>query len=116
MIQPTVAGVPIRKNCPLDRLFRLLAGEWTPHVIWVLGTAGPTRFNDLQRLVEGISPKVLTERLRLLEAAGIVERHAEAAVPPKVTYSLSDKGGSLHKAIKGMEATASALFDEEQDR
>ena len=105
MDQPDI-GVSIEKNCPLDRLFRLLSGEWTPHVIWVLGTYGPTRYNELQRQVEGISHKVLTERLRLLEAEGVLARQEEKTVPPKVTYSLTDKGTAVHHAIKQMEPIA----------
>ncbi|MEM6461245.1 MAG: helix-turn-helix domain-containing protein [Pseudomonadota bacterium] len=114
MSEPSVNGDPIRQNCALDRVFKLLAGEWMPQVIWTLGTNGPTRFNDLQRLVEGISPKVLTERLRLLEAEQVVGRHQEPTVPPKVTYSLTAKGQSLHESFKVMEKSASDWFDEDR--
>lgn len=100
----------IPKNCPLDRVFRLLAGEWTPHVIWVLGTQGETRFNDLQREVEGISPKVLTDRVRMLENEGVVERKEEPTVPPRVSYKLTAKGQALHQAIVMMEKAANEWF------
>lgn len=115
MNQSAVTGMPIRNNCPLHRVFKLLAGEWTPSVVWCLGVYGPTRFNELQRLVDGISPKVLTERLRLLEGEGIVKRFQEGTVPPKVTYSLTEKGLSLHESMKVMEETALDWFSENED-
>ncbi len=54
----------IEAGCPLERTLRLLWREWTPHILWVLGQSGPTSFGDLRRRLDGISPKVLTERLR----------------------------------------------------
>lgn len=91
--------------CRLDWLFRLLAGQWVPHIVWVLGTHGGTRFGALQRLVPGISSKVLTERLRFLENEGILDRHQEPTVPPRVTYSLTTKGERLHNSIKAIETS-----------
>lgn len=110
MCREICTGAKIQKNCPLDRLFRLLAGEWTPHIVWALGTNGPTRFGNLQRAVEGISPKVLTERLRMLEEEAVLTRHEENTVPPKVTYTLTEKGSALHSAIKHMEPFAEDWF------
>lgn len=115
MNQSAVTNMSVHNNCPLHRLFKLLSGEWTPSVVWCLGMKGPTRFNELQRMLDGISPKVLTERLRLLESKGVVERYQEATVPPKVTYSLSEKGRSLHESMKVMEETALAWFDDKDE-
>lgn len=97
-------GLP--KGCPLDRVFRLLSGEWTTHIIWVLGTNGPTRHGGLRRLVEGISSKVLTDRLRMLEAEGVVFRDYEPTVPPKVTYGLTEAGAELDQALRELEKLA----------
>jgi len=82
-------------GCPMDALLRLLMGPWTTYILWVLRTHGPTRFGALKRHVAGVSAKMLTERLRLLEAAGVVARSYEATIPPQVTYSLTKRGAEL---------------------
>ncbi|TQV78034.1 helix-turn-helix transcriptional regulator [Exilibacterium tricleocarpae] len=96
----------IPKGCPLDRVFRLLSGEWTTHILWVLSQNGPTRHGELRRLVEGISSKVLTDRLRMLEANDVVFRDYEPTVPPKVTYGLTAVGKELDQALRAMQAIA----------
>jgi DNA-binding HxlR family transcriptional regulator len=90
----------LSSGCPADRVLRLIWGEWVTHILWVLGNHGPTRFGQLRRLVEGISPKVLTDRLRQLEANGMVDRHYEPTVPPQVTYSLTPRGHELDQALR----------------
>ena len=100
------AGIP--QGCPLDQVLRLLSGEWTTHILWVLSTSGPTRHGELRRRIGGISSKVMTDRLRLLEAEGIVFRDYEPTVPPKVTYGLTDRGRTLDQALRAMEQVAVA--------
>jgi DNA-binding HxlR family transcriptional regulator len=75
-------------GCPANHVLRLVWGEWITHILWVLGTNGPTRFREVRRLVAGISPKVLTHRLRRLEATGLVHRDYTPTVPPQVTLAL----------------------------
>lgn len=98
------AAIP--KGCPLDQMFRLLSGEWTTHILWVLSNNGPTRHGVLRRLVDGISSKVLTDRLRMLETEGIVFRDYEPTVPPKVTYGLTERGAELDDALRSIETIA----------
>ena len=92
----------ISRGCPLDKVLRLLSGEWTTHILWVLSNNGPTRHGELRRLVDGISSKVLTDRLRMLEAEGVVFRDYEPTVPPKVTYGLTDLGRDVDGALSAM--------------
>lgn len=99
-------GARRRRENPYNHVLRPLSGEWTAHVLWVLSNNGPTRYGELKRRVEGISGKVLTDRLRMLEAEGIVIRDYEATIPPKVTYSLSEQGRELDQALKAMAAVA----------
>ena len=73
--------------CAMGSLLRVLAGPWTLHIVWILTSDGPTRFGSLRQKITGISAKVLTERLRLLESEGFVHRQYEAVIPPKVTYA-----------------------------
>ncbi len=100
------SGSAISKGCQLDIVFRLMSGEWTPHILWVLSNNGPTRHGELRRRVEGISSKVMTDRLRMLEAEGIVFRHYEPTIPPEVTYGLTELGAELDQALRSMENIA----------
>lgn len=87
------------KGCPMDSLLRLLMGPWTSYILWVLRSGGPTRFGELRRRVPGISAKVLTERLRMLEGAGVVYRRYEPTIPPQVTYGLAPRGEELREVL-----------------
>lgn len=100
-VRSSDAAIP--RGCPLDKALRLLSGEWTTHILWALSNNGPTRHGELRRLVDGISSKVLTERLRMLEAEGVVFRHYEPTVPPKVTYGLTDTGRHVDKALRAIQ-------------
>src|SRR5215472_18292193 len=82
-------------SCPMDFILRMLMGPWTTYVIYNLKTYGPQRFGELKRRVGAISAKMLTERLRTLEGAGLVSRDYEATIPPKVTYALTRRGHEL---------------------
>lgn len=102
-------GTGIPRGCPLDRVLRLLSGEWTGHILWVLSRNGPTRHGELRRLIEGISSKVLTDRLRMLETENLIFRDYEPTVPPKVTYGLTDLGREVDLALRAMETVAEKL-------
>ena len=82
-------------SCPMDFILRMLMGPWTTYIVYNLRTYGPQRFGELKRRVSGVSAKMLTERLRTLEGAGLVKREYEATIPPKVTYSLTPRGHEL---------------------
>lgn len=93
-------------GCPLDDLLRLLGRQWTPHILWNLSQAGPTRFGELRRRLGGASAKVLTERLRSLEAADVIYREHVPTVPPKVTYGLTERGNDLACLLSGLDRVA----------
>jgi len=97
---------PTKTECPMDLLLRLLMGPWTTYIIWVLRSRGPQRFGELKRGVPGISAKVLTDRLRMLEEARIVHRHYEATIPPSVTYSLTTRGEELREILDRLSEVA----------
>ena len=90
-----------RKLCPVDQTARIIGNKWTPLIIRDLAT-GQKRFNELERSLEGISPKTLSERLRRLEAEGMVTRRCFAEVPPRVEYTLTEKGSALVPVIESM--------------
>lgn len=93
----------IGMSCKADVLLRKLWGQWKTHVIYVLGEKKACRFGVLRRMVTGISPKVLTQRLRELEADGLVWREQENTIPPKVTYGLTETGLAVHAILKDVE-------------
>lgn len=88
--------------CPMDAILRLLMGPWTTYIIWVLSTQGPQRFGALKRAVPGISTRVLTERLRMLERAGVVWREQSQTIPPAVTYGLTERGRELTQVLDAL--------------
>lgn len=87
------------KCCPLETLLGYISGQWTLYILWILSTKGPLRFGVLKREVNGISTKVLTARLRLLEAEGFVHRDHKPTIPPQVTYSLTHKAEKLIEVL-----------------
>jgi len=94
-------------QCPMDALLRLLMGPWTTYILWVLRTTNePVRFGELKRRVPGISAKVLTERLRLLEGAQVIERRHLATIPPQVSYALAPRGKELNQVLDNLNEVA----------
>lgn len=96
-------AVEINMPCAADTLLRKLWGQWKTHVIYVLGEQQACRFGILRRKIAGISPKVLTTRLRELECDGLVWREHENTIPPKVTYGLTETGIAVHAVLKSIE-------------
>ena len=103
-------------ECPMDSLLRLLMGPWTSYIIWVLRNEGPTRFGELKRKVPGISAKVLTERLRMLEGAELITRHHEPTIPPQVTYALAPRGEELRGILDTLNGVALRWRAEDQSK
>ena len=87
------------KTCPFHNLLEVLARPWTMHVLWTLSTQGPTRFGELRRQVTGISSRVLTERLRVLEQEGFVYRDYQPTIPPAVTYGITSRMKDISKVL-----------------
>jgi DNA-binding HxlR family transcriptional regulator len=90
-------------GCPVARTAQIMGNKWTPLIVRDLAT-GQRRFSELERSLIGISPKTLSERLKRLEEARVIERRCFAEVPPRVEYSLTDKGHALLPVIESMRA------------
>ncbi len=88
-------------RCPVCRTSEIISGKWTLLVIRDLAD-GSRRFCELERSLEGISPRTLSLRLRALEEQGIVKRHTYPEVPPRVEYALTEKGEALVPLIEDM--------------
>jgi DNA-binding HxlR family transcriptional regulator len=87
---------------------RLLSGAWTANVIWYLGE-GERCFTELQTDLSGVSAKMLTSRLRMLERAGVVNRIARQTSPPTVWYALTPVGEELRAALGNVVAISQRL-------
>jgi DNA-binding HxlR family transcriptional regulator len=88
-------------RCPVCRTADVVCGKWTLLVIRDLAE-GCSRFCELERSLEGISPRTLSLRLRALEEEGIVARNTFPEVPPRVEYALTEKGQALVPLIDDM--------------
>jgi DNA-binding HxlR family transcriptional regulator len=102
-MSPPRQAAKIPSPCTIGGLLELLTRPWTLHILWVLSHNGEMRFGVLRRQVEGISARVLTERLRTLESAGFVFRHYEQTIPPAVTYGITDRMKDIEKVLAQLE-------------
>jgi DNA-binding HxlR family transcriptional regulator len=90
---------------PLGHAIRLLGDGWMLLIVMNL-LPGPKRFGELRRAVDTISSKTLSQRLKVLEDIGFVERRAFAEIPPRVEYRLTEKGRALGGVIDSIEQFA----------
>lgn len=95
------AGCPQGVECSIEKALDVLQGKWTFLILRDLFD-GTRRFGELRKSLHGISPKTLSERLKYLEEKDILERKSYPSIPPKVEYSLTEKGQSLRPIIKAM--------------
>ncbi len=91
-------------NCPLGLTLGVIGGKYKVMIIWFLYQNKILRYNELQKTIKGVTPKMLISQLRELENDGIIERKVYPVVPPKVEYSLTAKGESLIPILLEMRA------------
>jgi DNA-binding HxlR family transcriptional regulator len=97
----TMNPVHEASTCAVAATAEIVGAKWTALLVHDL-SEGPRRFSELERSCQGISPRTLAERLRALEAEGILERQSYPETPPRVEYRLTDKGESLLPIIDAM--------------
>jgi DNA-binding HxlR family transcriptional regulator len=93
--------------CPTRQVVNRIGDRWSLLVLYALA-GGTLRYQELRRSVEGVSQKMLTQTLRLLERDGLVHRQVYASVPPRVEYSLTPLGDGLAQRISGIREWAYA--------
>jgi DNA-binding HxlR family transcriptional regulator len=93
-----VYNMPELKSCPIETTFKIIGKRWTVLIIREI-LRGNTHFNRFMENIDGISPKVLTERLRELEQLGIIRRRIVSEYPVKVEYSLTDLGRGFEPVL-----------------
>ena len=86
----------------VEAVFRLLEGRWKLVILFHLFGGQVQRFSDLEKLIPGISQKMLAQQLRQLEADGIVKRRQYPQVPPKVEYRMTEWGQALCPALDSL--------------
>jgi DNA-binding HxlR family transcriptional regulator len=96
------------------RTAEVVCGKWTLLLIRDLAE-GRSRFCELERSLEGISPRTLSLRLRALEDEGVLERHTFPEVPPRVEYALTEKGRDLLPIVEDMRAYGERWLAQERE-
>ncbi|NRT72518.1 winged helix-turn-helix transcriptional regulator [Clostridium beijerinckii] len=88
--------------CPISYTLSIVGGKWKWVLMWILSTKGTQRYGEIRKLLPDISHKILIQHLKDLEASGLLSRKEYSQVPPKVEYSLTDKGQTLIPILKLM--------------
>ncbi len=83
-----------REPCPIERGMRVIGGKWKGSILWHLKD-GPVRFNELARQMSGASKKMIDQRLKEMEAQGLVNRDVISTRPIAVAYEITDLGRSV---------------------
>ena len=91
-----------RMDCAVDATMSVIEGRWKTVILCKLYNNGPMRFNQLIKSVEGISPRILAKQLKEMDSDGIVRRTSYPEIPPRVEYSITEKGLSLAPILKAM--------------
>ena len=95
-------------DCPVATTVQVIGSKWKLLIMRNL-LVRPWRFNELQKNLEGISQKVLTDSLRSMEADGIITRTVYPEVPPRVEYALSPLGETMRPILDTMQAWGNAF-------
>ena len=90
-----------KENCPVAATLELIGGKYKALILWNLAEK-KLRFSELKNVIQGATPKMLTQQLRELEAQNLIHREVFAVVPPKVEYSLTELGRSLMPILVSM--------------
>lgn len=93
--------MPHNDHCPVEATLELIGGKYKALILWHLAE-GKLRFSELRNQIKGVTPKMLTQQLRELEARLLIHREVFPIVPPRVEYSLTDLGRSLMPLLVAM--------------
>ncbi len=95
--------------CPVETTLAVIGGRWKPLILFHL-SSGTRRFNELRRLIPGVTQRMLTQHLRELESDAVLSRTVHPVIPPHVDYALTERGRSLIPLLQLM-----AVWGAEQD-
>ena len=91
----------MHENCPVAATLELIGGKYKALILWHLSEK-KLRFTELKKVIQGATPKMLTQQLRELEADSLIHREVFPVIPPKVEYSLTNQGRSLMPILVAM--------------
>lgn len=92
---------PCDEPCAIEHGMRILGGKWTGSILWHLKDE-PVRFNDLARMIRGASKKMIADRLKHLEAHGLVSRHVRETSPVSVEYCMTAEGRTALQTLDAL--------------
>jgi DNA-binding HxlR family transcriptional regulator len=111
------AGAPAPACCPFyHEAVELIGRRWTGAIVAVLLDHGPLRFSEIAQAVPELSDRLLSERMKELEARGLVARHVEAGPPVRVTYELTAMGHELQPALDELRSWARQWLAADEER
>ena len=89
-------------ECPITIFMDKIGGKWKPVIVWLLLKNGTMRFSQLDKAMSGVTQKMLSQQLKSLEEENIINRISYPVIPPKVEYSLTEKGNTLCELLEGI--------------
>jgi len=101
----------IKEYCPLTKANDVISGRWKIIILSQLSKLGVIRFNELLRMIPHVSKGILTRQLRELEDDGLVHREVYKVVPPKVEYSLTERGKAFQPVLEAMRNWGEQLLE-----
>ena len=99
-------------NCPINYTLSVLGGKWKWAILWLIFKESVIRYGNLKNSLPSIAHKTLSQQLKELESSNLIHREQYNQVPPKVEYSLTDKGKTLIPILELMSQWGNAYREE----
>ncbi|KMM37241.1 winged helix-turn-helix transcriptional regulator [Guptibacillus hwajinpoensis] len=97
---------PVDENgklkCSIEYTLKKIGGKWKTVILWHLGVEGTLRYSELRKLLPGVTHKVMTQQLKEMEEDGFINRTQYDTIPPKVEYSMTERGKTLMPILEQM--------------